>query len=414
MSPESEGIFDLIITLFRSCDGRWDELQKKAGISDDEIQHFLEYAGQFLGNIGNYKAVGDAKIVPRISEHAFHALASTAAEAAQLYDRVRSGIFASEDSRLMHLGYIEEGHMTTYYPDSPTITKSDITAVGDFLERKGLEIYNTRLRKSAEGDLEVLIASANTSPPETGGDIGPVTDWKLEGELKGKTLKLVYGDHSQEMARVVDALKCAQECAANDDQRKMLAEYIKSFQTGSAEAFKRSQRHWIQDKGPTVESDIGFIESYRDPHGVRAEWEGFVAMVNKERTRAFELLVASAEAMIPKLPWSREFEKDHFLSPDFTSLEVLGFAGSMIPAGINIPCVSSSPSRRFTMIVLLTLSATSMMCGRRRDSRTCHWATFFRPRHQTRRSRSSEMKISSCTSDIVMVPLRSRWAFTSC
>ncbi|KAF7560720.1 hypothetical protein G7046_g3427 [Stylonectria norvegica] len=338
LSPESESIYDLILALYKTCGGDWSSLASKAGIEEDEVTQFLEYAVMFLGNSGNYKSFGDSKFIPRCSEKSVDALAATSSEATKFYKATKGAIFSATNSAMLHLGYPEDGHLTTYYPDSPDITKPEIKAVSDWMEKKGLLPENQRLRKNRDGSFEILIASAVTRVPSEGGDIGKDTAFTVEdGILKGKIIKLTYGDHSEEMKNITAYIKQAADNADNETQKNMHEAYGKSFETGSLEAFKDSQRFWIKDKGPVVECNIGFIETYRDPAGVRGEWEGFASMVNVERTRAFGELVSKAPSLIPLLPWDNEFEKDKFLAPDFTSLEVLTFGGSGIPAGINIP-----------------------------------------------------------------------------
>jgi dipeptidyl-peptidase III len=57
VSIESEAIFDLILDLYKSENGDWKKVQSKAAVSDEDLKGFLEYAGQFLGNVGNYKSL---------------------------------------------------------------------------------------------------------------------------------------------------------------------------------------------------------------------------------------------------------------------------------------------------------------------------------------------------------------------
>ena len=277
-SPEAEAIYDFIIALHNSSGGDWKSVAQKAGVDEAGLSAFLHYAAQFLGNAGNYKSFGDSKFIPRCSEAVFAALATTSPDAESYYKATNGAIFSTDKPGLLHLGFTDDGHLTTYYPDSPDITKNEIDAVAKWMQEKGLLPENTRLRKTKEGVFELLIASAYTTVPDGGGDIGQDTEYTVSGGLlDGKTIKLVYGDHSREMKAITEFIRKAAENAENDTQEKMHLSYAKSFSEGSLLAFKDSQRFWIKDQGPMVECNIGFIETYRDPAGVRGEWEGFAA-----------------------------------------------------------------------------------------------------------------------------------------
>jgi dipeptidyl-peptidase-3 len=82
-------------------------------------------------------------------------------------------------------------------------------------------------------------------------------------------------------------LKQALKYCANENQEKMIEKYIEHYQTGSIDTHKDSQRFWVKDQGPVVESNMGWIETYIDPENIRAYFEGWVAIVDKEKSAKF-------------------------------------------------------------------------------------------------------------------------------
>uniref|UniRef100_A0A671VKD4 Dipeptidyl peptidase 3 n=1 Tax=Sparus aurata TaxID=8175 RepID=A0A671VKD4_SPAAU len=324
-SPESANIFVLLQKIFRKqTPAQLEQVATAAGLSAEEYQAFLVYAAGLYANMGNYKSFGDTKFIPNLPKEKLEALmkASQAfqeqpAEMEALWDSCSCPLFSLEDKQ-KQLGLGDKG-ITTYFSGNCCLEDAELAQ--KFLDSKKLSAYNTRLFKRDNGGkacYEVRLASAvqkgqnDSFTQEPSYDVKPYCTRDRFG-MKN----LAY--------------------AANENQRKMLEEYRRSFTFGSVDAHKEGSRYWIKDKGPIVESYIGFIESYRDPFGSRGEFEGFVAVVNKAMSERFAKLVGSAEVLLPELPWPREFEKDTFLKPDFTSLDVLTFAGSGIPAGINIP-----------------------------------------------------------------------------
>ncbi|KAM6970289.1 dipeptidyl peptidase 3 [Aplochiton taeniatus] len=340
-SPESANIFVLLQKLFRKqTPTELEQVATAAGLSPEEYQAFLVFAAGLYANMGNYKSFGDTKFIPNLPKDKLKALVwaskafkEQASEMEVLWDKCSCLLFSLED-RQKQLGLGSKG-ITTYFSGNCGLEDAELAQ--RFLDSKNLSAYNTRLFKKESGgkaSYEVRLASAVHKECAMDGE-GESRCGSFTFEEHEFTVK--RGDYAHLMEKVSHYIKQAQACAANENQRRMLEEYERSFTLGSVDAHKEGSRYWIKDKGPIVESYIGFIESYRDPFGSRGEFEGFVAVVNKAMSERFARLVSSAEVLLPELPWPQEYEKDTFLKPDFTSLDVLTFAGSGIPAGINIP-----------------------------------------------------------------------------
>ncbi|KAG5486361.1 hypothetical protein CUR178_07673 [Leishmania enriettii] len=292
----------------------------KAGVDPDEVSQFLEYFAMVYSNMGNYISFGDTKFIPSIPRETFAKIVASAEGSPGVDAPLLDAIYDLGDDKLT-LDFPPKG-LTRYY--SPNVTREDAVVANDFLRSKKIDGVNTRVFKEGDGALVIRVAAATEKTV-------PAV------EFNGRAIAMYYGDYKEEMARVVAELRKARPYAENETEVHMLDHYIEHFLYGDVDAHKESQKEWVKDVGPTVETNIGFIESYRDPSGVRAEWEGFVAVVNKEQSKMYGALVAQGNKFVAQLPWGKAFEKDVFSSPDFTSLDVLGFASSGIPAGINIP-----------------------------------------------------------------------------
>ncbi|KAF8894608.1 aflatoxin-detoxifizyme [Infundibulicybe gibba] len=330
-TPQSTSLYDLLILIFSTPDKKLADLpalQRHSGLTDEEWEDLLQYTSQVLSNLTNYKSFGFTKIIPRVSSAKFEAVVSKSANASKataLWSDLKEHIYASSPESSLFIGKRNLGHISNYYLGE-TIGDEEVAAVQAAAERLGIDVLNTRVVKNGKNDFTLLVASANTQPPA-------VHDIDLQ--MNKATLKVQYGDYSEALHKSAKALREAKKYTANENQSAMIECYIKSFETGSIQDHKDGSKHWVKDVGPVVESYIGFVETYVDPYGGRAEWEGFTAIVNKQLSAKYEKLVDEAPDLIKVLPWGKDFEVDVFRKPDFTALEVVSFATGGIPAGIN-------------------------------------------------------------------------------
>lgn len=333
VSPESHDLIKFCVSIFHEND-KLDNMVSmglKHGFSEEESNDFLNYFAIICANMGNYRSFGDSKIIPHIEKRRMIELVSALfKDYLIVFMKLVDKIYSLESKERL-LGFPPTG-TTSYF--SSNVTKDEVSKVDRYLVSKGIEGWNTQLTKvdTESGPIYFINIASAQIPPEK-------HVISIE-EFEGSDMSVVYGNYSEELGFVNNYLQSARDNVDKSkypDRNKMILAYIDHFRYGDIADHKRSQSHWIKDIGPTVETNMGFIENYRDPAGVRSEFEAFVSVVDKEKSLKLKALVDRAPEFIETLPWPKEFEKDTFNPPDFTALDVITFAGSGVPAGINIP-----------------------------------------------------------------------------
>jgi dipeptidyl-peptidase-3 len=187
-----------------------------------------------------------------------------------MLDRTEKEIFTDEKP-YYQIGFPDNEGSSSYY--SSNISHADAKLIDDFCLSINLSPLNTRLFKLSETEYELRIASLHHDEK--------VTPYLKEYDYEGKKITVSAGDFQAFMQKIVHHMEEAKKHVSNDNQGGMVQSYVDHFKHGDVDKHKDSQRYWIKDVGPIVETNIGYIETYLDPLGARAEFEGFVSIVDK-------------------------------------------------------------------------------------------------------------------------------------
>lgn len=152
--------------------------------------------------------------------------------------------------------------------------------------------------------------------------------WKING-MYGKAIE-----------KIVFWLEKAVEVAENPKQQEVIQKLIEFYKTGDLRAFDEYSILWIQEQEGFIDFTNGFIETYGDPLGMKASWEGYVNLKDQAATERTQKLSENAQWFEDHSPVASQFKKENCQGVSAKVIEAAILGGDLYPAsaiGINLP-----------------------------------------------------------------------------
>ena len=181
--------------------------------------------------------------------------------------------------------------------------------------------------KNREQDPRPVMYGLNSQLVRKNGKIAEEA-WKIDG-MYGKAIeKIVYW------------LEKAAEVSENPKQKEVILKLVEFYKTGNLKTFDEYSILWIQEQDGFIDFTNGFIETYGDPLGMKASWEGYVNLKDAEATERTRKLSENAQWFEDHSPVDARFKKDNCQGVSAKVIEAAILGGDLYPAsaiGINLP-----------------------------------------------------------------------------
>ena len=160
-----------------------------------------------------------------------------------------------------------------------------------------------------------------------------------QGRLEEKIWK-ADGMYGPAIRRIIFWLEKAANLAETPEQEAVIRKLIDFYQTGDLKTFDEYTILWVQETNALVDFTNGFTETYGDPLGLKASWEGYANFKDMEATARTEKLSTNAQWFENHSPVDARFKKNECKGVSAKVIKAAILGGDLYPAsaiGINLP-----------------------------------------------------------------------------
>ena len=222
----------------------------------------------------------------------------------------------------------------------PTVApmKIDQTDQDKLLENSAVNFYGDDVTTAeAIAFYKKMSDPKDPTPPSYG------LNSKLVKDANGKLVEQVYkvdGLYGKAIGQIIFWLEKAVTVAENEPQKLALELLIKYYKTGDLKTFDEYSIAWTQATEGDVDYINGFIETYHDPLGFKANYETIVQINDFEASARMKSVAENAQYFESNSPIMDAHKKKEVTGISYKVVNVAGEAGDASPStpiGVNLP-----------------------------------------------------------------------------